>query len=125
MALWLQPVSKRVARASAQRPSPLTAHGPFQSACAVAGTVTEWDYDNDESGTPSVGDVITLAYNNCQDTVGETSNGSFSMNLTQVSAAPVPSGSAQVTFNQMSYVTPRPKFQVGVVTATTASACRS
>ena len=57
------------------------------------------------NNVPSVGDVFTLVYDNCQDTAGETLNGSMTMTLTQVSVTPVPFGSAQVAVAQMSMAT--------------------
>jgi hypothetical protein len=107
MSTWLQPLSKRVAIASTSRQYPKTVYGPYTNACAISGTVTEWDDDRDESGGISVGDVVTLQYNQCQDKAGETSNGSMTMTLTQVSVTPVPSGSVHMALTQMSYVTPR------------------
>jgi hypothetical protein len=90
--------------ARAQRKVPLAVLGPFVTPCVISGTVTETDDDRDNNNLPSVGDVVTLVYNNCQDTAGETLNGSMTMTLTQVSVMPVPSGSAQVTVAQMSMV---------------------
>jgi hypothetical protein len=104
MAMWLHPLSKRVALASAQRLAPLAVYGPSTYACSIGGTVTETDYDNDNSGDWSVGDSATFNYNKCQDTLGETSDGTWSMTITQASAS---SGSAHLAFSNMSYVTPR------------------
>jgi hypothetical protein len=89
----------------AQRKVPLAVLGPFVTLCAISGNVTETDDDRDNNNLPSVGDVVTLVYNSCQKTAGETLNGSMTMTLTQVSVTPVPTGSAHVTVTQLSAVT--------------------
>jgi len=104
MSVWLQPLSARVASALTQRERAQTAYGPYTYQCAISGTWGETDYDNDDDGLPSAGDVITIFFNNCQDAVGETANGSMTMTFTALSTA---GGSADVTMAQMSYATSR------------------
>jgi hypothetical protein len=67
--------------------------------------VREWDDDRDENLEPSVGDVVTLVYEDCKDNVGGTTNGTMIMTLTAVSVSPVPLGTADVTLSQLSVVT--------------------
>jgi hypothetical protein len=104
----LQPLNKWVSGAWARREQPQTVHGPYDyyaEMCPGGGRVREWDDDRDENLDPSVGDVMTLVFEGCKDNVGGTANGTMTMTLTQISPAPVPSGSAQVTLSQMSVVT--------------------
>jgi hypothetical protein len=100
-----QRIDASTAAVRAQRKTPLAVLGPFVTPCLISGTVTETDDDRDNNNVPSVGDGVTLVYNDCQDTAGETLNGSMTMTLTQLSVTPVPSGSAQVTVTQLSAVT--------------------
>jgi hypothetical protein len=100
-----QRLGASAAQASDRRKAPLAVMGPFVNPCAAGGDVMETDDDRDGNNLPSVGDVITLVYRNCQDTPGQTLNGSMTMTLTQVSVAPVPSGTAQVSVDQLSAVT--------------------
>lgn len=101
---WLQPVTKRVMTATVQREYPQAVHGPFVYPCAISGTRSETIDDGDNDGVTSSGDVITEHYNNCQDTLDVTVNGTVTSTLTLVNTAPVPSGSARMDFSQLSVV---------------------
>jgi len=52
--------------------------------CLVSGSLTLTIDDRDNNGTPSPGDVITLAFNRCSNTPSETVNGTMSLALTNV-----------------------------------------
>jgi hypothetical protein len=108
MSVLLQPLNKWLSAARMQRESPQTVYGPYDSytdLCPGGGRVREWDDDRDENLEPSVGDVVTLVYEDCKDNVGGTTNGTMTMTLTAVSVSPVPLGTADVTLSQMSVVT--------------------
>jgi hypothetical protein len=110
MSVLLQPLNRWVAGAWAQREQPQTVYGPYDyyaEFCPGGGRVREWDDDRDSSGgdAPTVGDVLTLVYENCKDNAGGTTNGTMTMTLTGVNVSPMPYGTADVTLSQMSYVT--------------------
>ena len=100
-----RPFGKWLGGAVVQRDQPQAVYGPYVYLCTVSGTVSETDDDRDENGIPSVGDVVTLVYSNCQEAAGETLNGSMTMTMTAINVSPVASGTADVTLSQMSAVT--------------------
>lgn len=100
-----QRLDASAANSRAQRKTALAVIGPTPVQCAFGGTVTETHDDRDGNFVPSVGDIFTSVYANCRETAGETLNGTMTMTLTQVSVAPVPSGTAQVLLTQMSMAT--------------------
>ena len=84
MAAWLQTQSARLASVAAQREHSMAVIGPIVEPCQVSGSVAvTWD-DADNSGTLTVGDVLTSVASNCQDVAGETTNGT--MVITALSA---------------------------------------
>jgi hypothetical protein len=104
MSAWLQSLSRQVASAWAWREHPQTVYGPYTYQCAVSGTSWETDDDRDGNGVPSAGDVVTMGFNSCQDTAGETTSGTMTMTLTSANAT---SGSARVVMTQLLYDTPK------------------
>lgn len=121
MSAWLQPLSKMVAGAWAQREHPQTMYGPYTYQCAVSGTWWETDDDRDGNGVPSVGDVVTMGFSNCQDKAGETTNGTMTMALTSANST---SGSARVVMTQLLYDTAKHSMTLDgtmLVTYTTGS----
>ncbi|MDZ7653592.1 MAG: hypothetical protein U5L03_14110 [Burkholderiaceae bacterium] len=56
--------------------------------CAVSGTVTVTLDDNDESGSLSAGDSLTVAYVQCSEVAGSSVNGVMGMSLATVSISP-------------------------------------
>lgn len=101
---WLQPLTKRVMIARAQREYPQAIYGPTVYPCMVSGSWSETIDDRDNDGGPSRGDVLTAHFNNCQDALDETVNGSITSTLTLVNTTPVPSGSSKMDFSQLSVV---------------------
>jgi hypothetical protein len=121
MSAWLQPLNKMVTGAWAQREHPQTMNGPYTYQCAVSGTWWETDDDRDGNGVPSVGDVVTMGFSNCQDKAGETTNGTMTMTLTSANST---SGSARVVMTQLLYDTTKHSMTLDgtmLVTYTTGS----
>lgn len=111
MSVLLRPLNQWLTRASARREQAQTVYGPYDyyaEMCPGGGRVREWDDDRDESGAaaPTVGDVMTLAFESCKDNLGGTANGTMVVTLTQISLTPVPTGNARVALTQMAMVTP-------------------
>lgn len=73
-AAWPAGHAKTLA-AGAARTRPLAVEGPFEEPCAVSGSVSVTYDDHDDDGTPSPGDVLTMAFNACKDSVDETVDG--------------------------------------------------
>lgn len=107
MSPWARSLSRPTARILSATSHRLSVYGPEQAPCSISGTVTETFDDRDNNGDLSIGDVITLVFDHCQDVAGELSTGALTMTLTQASASPVPSGSVQLQMSQMSFVTPK------------------
>lgn len=68
---------------------PLTLYPYPAVACAVAGTVTMAIDDRDDSGSETVGDVVTFAFDQCQDTAREVIDGSIAIELSRLEATSV------------------------------------
>lgn len=75
--------------------------------CAVSGTATGTVDDRDNTGTLTVGDVLSLSFNACSDVAGEVLNGSMSATYTQIVQAPLTVGAtvavANLGFSQANY----------------------
>lgn len=75
--------------------------------CAVSGTATGTLDDRDNTGTVTVGDVLSLSFNACSDVAGEVLNGSMSATYTQIVQAPLTVGAvvavANLGFSQANY----------------------
>lgn len=71
--------------------------GPFIEACQLSGTLSTSLDDRDDSGAASVGDRLTVVFDNCQDMTDEAVDGTFDAVLTEVRLAPSLSFSASVT----------------------------
>jgi len=72
--------------------------------CAVSGTVSISFDDVDLSGSPTAGDVLTIAYHGCMDTPFETLGGTVTTVYTQIGANSL---SARMTLSQFSDVASR------------------
>ena len=70
----------------------------------MSGTVSVSIDDRDNNAVPSVGDVLTITFNQCRDSANETLNGSASASYTQISTAPI-AVHARLTTTQLSTVT--------------------
>jgi len=110
MSALSRPLSRWLSGMSARREQAQTVYGPYDyytDMCPGGGRLREWDDDRDESGAdmPSVGDVVTLLFENCKDTVGGTANGTMTMSLTAITLSPVPTVDAKVALSQMSVAT--------------------
>jgi hypothetical protein len=77
--------------------------GPFVTPCPIGGTLSETDDDRDANGVPSAGDVITLVFSSCQNTPGESLDGSMTLTLTQLSAGSI---DARIVLVKVAAVTP-------------------
>ena len=59
--------------------------GSLQTQCSVSGSVTLSVSDADNSGTPSVGDTMTLTFSQCRETATDSLDGAMAIKLTQLS----------------------------------------
>lgn len=102
-ALVRQLVGQLVRNPSAKAASPmahaLAVTGPAVTACGIAGTISSTLDDRDGSGDLSAGDVVTIAFNNCQDTASETFSGSVTTAIRALSST---SWSVRLTMSQLS-----------------------
>jgi|GEM_PF-2234265 len=98
----LQPLQASTASSATDRERPLAVIGPQTQTCAVSGTTTGTVDDRDGSNSLSAGDVVTVVFNNCVDTPGETMNGTTVMNVTGISASTL---NARLTYSAFSDVT--------------------
>jgi hypothetical protein len=76
-------------RIAAATVRPLTLYPYPAVACAVAGTVTMAIDDRDNSGSETIGDVVTFAFDRCQDTAREVIDGSVAVELSRLEATSV------------------------------------
>jgi hypothetical protein len=58
--------------------------------------------DRDDSGTATVGDVLTISYQQCQDTPFETLDGTVTSVYTLISQSPMPAVGARMTMTGLS-----------------------
>ncbi len=72
------------------------------AACALAGTLALTVDDRDNNGRMSVGDVMTFAFDHCQDTTSTVLNGIVSANVTRVGATTLPSFGVAMRMTQLS-----------------------
>ena len=68
---------------------PLTLYPYPAVASAVAGTVTMAIDDRDNSGSETIGDVVTFAFDRCQETAREVIDGSVAVELSRLEATSV------------------------------------
>ena len=71
-------------RIAAATVRPLTLYPYPPVACAVAGTVSMAIDDRDNSGSETIGDVVTFAFDHCQDTAREVIDGSIAIELSRL-----------------------------------------
>ena len=76
---------------------------PVVENCFISGTTTSTLDDRDNSGTKTVGDVLTTTYVDCVEFAGEVTNGSFTATYTQIDPATL-TIAANVTTGGMSSV---------------------
>lgn len=76
---------------------------PVVDNCFVSGTTSSTLDDRDNSGTTTVGDVLTMSYHDCVEIAGEVMNGDFSATYTQINPATL-TVAANVTTNGLSSV---------------------
>lgn len=81
------------------RPRPLAATGPITEPCLVSGTVSVDFDDRDNDGLPSAGDVMTIAYEACVDSPGETMGGVMATTFSDIGSSSL---SARVTMTDLS-----------------------
>lgn len=72
---------------------------PINDTCLVSGSTSTTLDDRDNNGSASLGDVLTVSFNNCKDSVDETINGTFSVTLTQLAVSPRFSFTATASLN--------------------------
>ena len=104
MTLLLHPLHYQALTASS-RERPLAIIGPLVEPCAFSGTVSLTVDDRDNSGATSVGDVLTIVFNQCHDTAADSVNGTTTATYTQISTAPVSTIGARLTMSQLAAVT--------------------
>jgi hypothetical protein len=104
MTLLLQPLRNRVSVDSG-RERPLAIVGPVIQPCAFSGTVSATIDDRDNSGSLSVGDVMTFVFNQCHDTATDSVDGTTTGTYTQIGTVPVPTLGARLTMSQFTAVT--------------------
>jgi len=69
---------------TAAAPARRLAIPPDTSNCSVSGSITVSFADSDNSGTPTIGDTMTLAFNQCHETATDNINGSVAITLSQI-----------------------------------------
>jgi hypothetical protein len=77
---------------------PLAVSGPVDEPCAVSGLVRATMDDRDDNGQASVGDMLTMEFLQCKDTVDETVNGTLVLTFTQLSAGGFSGSLTQTSF---------------------------
>ena len=76
--------------------------GPLDSVfCNAGGSSSAQLDDRDNNNTPSAGDVLTLAFNNCRDSATDLVNGSTSVTFTRVGLGLPLTLGARLTLNQL------------------------
>jgi hypothetical protein len=84
------------------RAQPLAVTTSPPEACAVAGTMTVTVDDRDNNGEFSLGDSISVAFSNCQDSTQEVLNGAATVVVTRIGATVLPSFGARMRLTQLS-----------------------
>jgi hypothetical protein len=91
-------------RASAARRSEralaVTTSAP--AACTISGTATTSIDDRDNDGVLSLGDLVTIVFDNCQDLPSEVLKGSATVSITRIGATTLPSFGARMNLSQLS-----------------------
>ena len=70
--------------------------------CAISGSVTMSIDDIDNNGELSLGDLLTIAFSDCQDIASVVLNGSATVSVTRIGATVLPSFGARMTLVQLS-----------------------
>ena len=86
--------------AARERPMLVTTNPP--TTCAISGTVTLAIDDRDNNNAMSVGDVLTFAFDHCQDTASTVLNGNVSASVIRVGVTTLPSFSLAMRMTQLS-----------------------
>jgi hypothetical protein len=60
----------------------MTVHTGSPMPCPYGGTMTETDDDRDDDGMPSVGDVVTIVYDQCRESPDNLTHGTTSVQIT-------------------------------------------
>jgi hypothetical protein len=84
------------------RAQPLAVATSPPESCAIAGTMTVTVDDRDNNGEFSLGDSITVAFNQCQDSTNEVLNGTATVAVTRIGATVLPSFGARMRLTQLS-----------------------
>ncbi|MGL6110856.1 MAG: hypothetical protein ACRC2B_12255 [Rubrivivax sp.] len=84
------------------RAQPLAVSTLAPEACAIAGTITVTVDDSDNNGEFSLGDSITVAFNDCQDSASEVLNGTATVAVTRIGATVLPSFGARMRLTALS-----------------------
>lgn len=82
---WLHTRTRQSLFDNASRKRALAVTGPITTPCSLGGSGTVTVDDRDNSSTPSTGDTMTLLFNACEETAGETLSGQINLTLTQAS----------------------------------------
>jgi hypothetical protein len=86
----------------AGRAQPLAVSDTPPEACAVAGSVKVTTDDRDNNGEFTLGDSITIAFNQCQDSTNEVLSGSATITLTRIGATVLPSWGTRMRLAELS-----------------------
>jgi hypothetical protein len=92
-------IAQTVRAVGSPRESPMAVITNPPQACGVSGTATVTLNDANGDGVPSVGEAVTVAFNQCQDTAAEVLNGSVAVTITATSPT---SFSATLSMSQLS-----------------------
>jgi hypothetical protein len=71
-------------------------------ACAISGTATTSIDDRDNNGELSLGDLVTIVFDKCQDLASEVLNGAATVSITRIGATVLPSFGARMNMSQLS-----------------------
>lgn len=83
---------------------PLGIAGTAVEPCAISGTVSIAVDDRDNNGAASVGDVLTIVFDQCHDTATDSVDGTATATYTQISTTPVLTIGARLTMSQLAAV---------------------
>lgn len=103
---WLRAPRAMADSAAAGRARVAGVSAPSQEPCLVSGSATFTVDDRDNSGDPSVGDVVTVVFSACSDVANETMNGTMAVALTAVSISPRLSFAASATMTALTFTLP-------------------
>lgn len=94
--------ARRALLAAAGRKSIAAVLGPRSTDCAVSGSASATLNDRDNSLGVSVGDTLTVSFNNCSDVAGSVLSGTMSATYTQVVTSPSLAVGASVVVSSLS-----------------------